>query len=73
MSIIFDLIVKLFLKIVNNYIIIVVYDRSVDMEKKVKILFKYLFTFILSLFIIMGVDRVEAAETGTRSKRQRIT
>ena len=32
------------------------------MEKKVKILFKCLFTFILSLFIIMGVDRVEAAE-----------
>lgn len=32
------------------------------MEKKVKILFKYLFTFILSLFIIMGVDRVDAVE-----------
>lgn len=32
------------------------------MKKKVKILFKCLFIFILSLFIIMGVDRVEAAE-----------
>lgn len=43
------------------------------MEKKVKILFKYLFTFILSLFIIMGVDRVEAAETvqGQKGKELR--
>ena len=43
------------------------------MEKKVKILFKYLFTFILSLFIIMGVDRVDAAETvqGQKGKELR--